>query len=375
MKLLNLALGMLLTGLVHGQIVKKYSNEFLSIGAGARALALGGAQVASSGDGYSSYWNPAGLTKVNGPVMISAQHAEYFSGIGKYDFVSLIKPIGDSNTSIGVSFLRFAVDDIANTLFLVNPDGSIDYNNVSAFSAADYAVLLSFAKQIRKVKGDDEENARIIDVGGNAKIIRRTVGSFARSWGFGFDLGIKMQIRKKWGFGAVLRDATSTFNTWSFTFTDREQEVLFRTDNEIPTKSTELTAPKLSTGLYRDFQLDDKLRLRAETNLDITFDGKRNNILNAGPVSFSPRIGTELIFAETVSLRGGLTNLQRAFTDNDLNAFRKVWTFQPSFGVGVKFKGVVLDYAFVNLANQSKPLYTHVFSVSFGLVKKNNEEE
>ncbi|MFM7838808.1 MAG: hypothetical protein ACKO6K_04525, partial [Chitinophagaceae bacterium] len=40
---------------------RKYSNEFLNIGAGARGLAMSGAQVASVKDGTSGYWNPAGL--------------------------------------------------------------------------------------------------------------------------------------------------------------------------------------------------------------------------------------------------------------------------------------------------------------------------
>ena len=43
---------------------RKYSNEFLNIGAGARGLAMGSAQVASVQDGTAGYWNPAGLIGV-----------------------------------------------------------------------------------------------------------------------------------------------------------------------------------------------------------------------------------------------------------------------------------------------------------------------
>ena len=43
---------------------RKYSNEFLNIGAGARGLAMGSAQVASVADGTAGYWNPAGLVGV-----------------------------------------------------------------------------------------------------------------------------------------------------------------------------------------------------------------------------------------------------------------------------------------------------------------------
>ena len=56
-------------------------------------------------------------------------------------------------------------------------------------------------------------------------------------------------------FGIAARDITTTFNAWSFTFTEKEKEVLYLTKNEIPVKSTELTAPRLVLGVARDFKL------------------------------------------------------------------------------------------------------------------------
>ena len=71
---------------------RKYSNEFLNIGAGARGLSMGGAQVASVQDGTSGYWNPAGLVGVKNNPELNLMHAEYFAGIGKYDFASIAFP-------------------------------------------------------------------------------------------------------------------------------------------------------------------------------------------------------------------------------------------------------------------------------------------
>ena len=65
---------------------RKYSNEFLNIGAGARGLSMGSAQVASVNDGTAGYWNPAGLVGVKNNTQVNIMHAEYFAGIGKYDF-------------------------------------------------------------------------------------------------------------------------------------------------------------------------------------------------------------------------------------------------------------------------------------------------
>src|SRR5438128_11443393 len=76
---------------VSGQF-RKYSNEFLNIGAGGRGLAMGGAQVASVNDGTAGYWNPAGLVGVKDNAQINMMHAEYFAGNSKYDYVSIAFP-------------------------------------------------------------------------------------------------------------------------------------------------------------------------------------------------------------------------------------------------------------------------------------------
>src|SRR5215210_6666957 len=127
---------------------RKYSNEFLNIGAGARGLAMGSAQVSSAKDGTAGYWNPAGLTGVENTA-VNFMHASYFSNIAKYDYANVAIPISDNKRTIGLSVLRFAVDDIPNTLFLVEPDGSINYNNIQTFSSADYAFLLSYAQNLK----------------------------------------------------------------------------------------------------------------------------------------------------------------------------------------------------------------------------------
>jgi hypothetical protein len=197
---------------------RKYSNEFLNIGAGARGLSMGGAQVASVKDGTSGYWNPAGLVGIKNNPELNIMHAEYFAGIGKYDFVSAAFPTTNNKRTFAITGLRFAVDDIMNTLFLVEPDGSINYNNIQAFSSADYAFILSLAQ---KLKESDNKN---IQFGINAKVIHRSVGKFAKAWGFGLDAGIQI-FQGKWKFGIAGRDITTTFNTWSFTFTEKEKEV------------------------------------------------------------------------------------------------------------------------------------------------------
>ncbi|MBK7882688.1 MAG: PorV/PorQ family protein [Chitinophagaceae bacterium] len=342
---------------------RKYSNEFLNIGAGARGLAMGGAQVASVSDATSGYWNPAGLVGVKDHPNVGIMHVDYFAGIAKYDYASIALPIQDNKRTLGFSILRFAVDDIPNTLFLVEPDGSINYNNIQTFSSADYAFLFSFAQHVQ------ETEDRRISFGANAKIIHRKVGSFASAWGFGIDAGLQMRI-DKWHLGVVARDLTTTFNAWSFKFTEKEKEALYLTKNDIPVKSTELTAPRIAVGGGYNFDVGKSVKLLAEANLDLTFDGKRNTIISSKPVSIDPRLGLEATIKDVFFVRGGIANFQKALADGDTLNQKKVWIYQPSVGAGFKIKNVMLDYAFTNLANQSNPLYTHIFSLRLNLVKK-----
>ncbi|MBS1654527.1 MAG: PorV/PorQ family protein [Bacteroidetes bacterium] len=340
---------------------RKYSNEFLNIGAGARGLAMGSAQVASVEDGTAGYWNPAGLVGVKEHPSLNLMHAEYFAGIGKYDFASLAIPSVNNKRTVGITALRFAVDDIMNTLFLVEPDGSINYNNIQSFSSADYAFIFSYAQKL------EEQKNKNIQFGVNAKVIHRSVGKFAKAWGFGLDAGLQI-YQNKWKFGVTARDITTTFNAWSFSFTDKEKEVLYLTNNDIPVKSTELTAPRLVLGVARDFQISKKVGMLAEANFSLTFDGKRNTIISADPVSVDPNLGLEFNINHVFFLRGGINNFQKALADGDTLNQKKVWIYQPSVGAGFKVQHVTIDYAFTNLANQSNPLFTHVFSLKFDLV-------
>lgn len=326
----------------------KYSNEFLAIGVGARGLGMSGAQVASVSDVTAGYWNPVGLLGIQDKFQVTAMHAEYFAGIAKYDYGAFAKPI-DSSSVIGLSVIRFGVDDIPNTTLLIDADGNIDYDRITSFSAADYAFIFSYAKKTG-IKG--------LSIGGNVKVIHRLVGDFAKAWGFGLDVAANYH-HKGWMFSAVARDLTSTFNAWSFTLDETTVEVFEATGNEIPQNGLELTLPRLIIGVARDFQLSEKFSLLGEVNLVNTFDGQRNVVISADPISIEPVVGLEASYAKIVFLRAGVGNIQRHL--NELNT--EEWGFQPNMGVGVKIKSLSIDYALTDIGNTSQALYSHVFSL------------
>ena len=339
---------------------RKYSNEFLNVGAGARGLAMGNSQVAYVKDATAGYWNPAGLTGVKDDPNVVLMHADYFAGIAKYEYASIAVPVQDNKRTLGFSLIRFAVDDIPNTLYLVEPNGSINYNNIETFSSADYAFLFSFAQNLI-----DTEKKKL-SFGVNAKVIYRKVGKFATAWGFGLDAGVQMHgDNDKWHVGLVARDVTTTFNAWSFKFTEREKQTLYLTNNDIPVKSSELTAPRLVLGGGYRLKLSKAVKLLVEANADFTFDGKRNTVVSSNVVSIDPHLGLEASIKDIFFVRAGITNFQKALSDGDLINKKVVWIYQPSLGAGFKIKKFGFDYAFSNLANQDNPLYTHVFSLNF----------
>ncbi|MDI3319909.1 PorV/PorQ family protein [Pinibacter soli] len=346
---------------------RKYSNEFLNIGTGARALAMGNAQIASVEDGTAGYWNPAGLVNVKNAPQVNLMHAEYFAGIGKYDYGNLAIPLNDGKRTLGISVLRFAVDDIPNTVFLVQPDGTLNFDNITTFSSADYAFLFSLAQEV-ELKNESKFN-----FGVNAKIIHRKAGDFATAWGFGFDAGVQYQSGNL-KLGAVARDVTTTFNAWSYNIGEQMREVFYVTNNEVPVKSTELTAPKLILGGAYNFNISKSFNLLAEANLDVTFDGKRGTIVSFNPVSIDPKVGLEASINNVFFVRAGINNFQKTLDDADTTNTKKVWIYQPSLGAGFKVSNVQIDYAYTNLANQSNPLYTHVFSLKLDLKKKSGKK-
>ncbi len=340
---------------IDAQSAPKYSNDFLNIGVGARALAMGNSVVASDNDVTSGYWNPAGLMGVTGNIEVSLMHDEYFAGIAKDDYLAASYKF-DKNSVFGLTVIRFGIDNIPYTIDLIDPTGNVNYNNITSFSDAQYAFLFSYARSFDGIKG--------LTVGANVKVIRSIVGDFASSWGFGLDAGAQYKY-KDWLFGAVAKDITSTFNAWSYNLSQDLVNVFQETGNEIPQNGLEITLPSLRLGAARTFKaFHEKVTIMPELGADITFDGQRNTLISTNPVSVDPHLGIEVGYRAIVFLRLGIGNLQST-TDETGASYE---AFNPDFGVGIKIKSFSLDYALTD--NTAAGLYSNIFSVKFDINKK-----
>jgi hypothetical protein len=333
----------------------KYSNEFLAIGTGARAKAMGNSFVAIADDATAGYWNPAGLLRIKSNLQFSLMHAEYFAGIAKYDFGAVAFPI-DTMSTIGFTYIRFAVDDIPNTTQLIDAEGNINYDRITSFSTADNAFVFSYARKL-KIPG--------LHVGANVKVVRRIIGSFANAWGFGLDVASQYR-HKNWQFGAIFRDITTTFNAWSYTLDDEFIEVLERTGNEVPSNGLEITTPKLILGAAWGMPLGESFDILSEIDLVTTFDGQRNTLISGGTVSIDPNMGVELGFKRVVYVRFGVDNFQ--YATNQFGG--KTLKVDPNLGLGLRLGNFYIDYALTNIGSASGALYSNVFSLKFDIYKK-----
>ena len=341
--------------LAQGDNTPKYSNEFLNIGVSARALGMSNSVVASTDDVTSGYWNPAGLLGVKSDLQFGLMHSEYFAGIAKYDYGAIAHQV-DSNTAVGFSFIRFGVDNIPNTTELIDAQGNIDYNKIEDFSVADQAFIFSYA---RKFKQD-------IDLGGSFKIIHRKVGDFAKSWGFGLDFSA-IYTKDQWRFGVLGRDVTSTFNAWKFNLGTSMIDAFLATGNELPTNGLEITLPRFILAGARTWNINEDFDILTELDIDLTTDGKRNVLIPAKPVSFDPHFGLEVDYKDLIYVRAGVGNAQRI---TEISG-KEVLTIQPNIGLGLRIKGVSIDYALTDIGDVSIAQYSNVFSLRFNL---NNPE-
>lgn len=338
---------LLFTHIAIAQSSSNYSNDFLNIGVDAASLGMSKAVVASSTDVNSSYWNPAGLTKLK-DYQASLMHASYFESIANYDFLGFAMPV-DSKSAMGFSIIRFGVDDILNTTKLIE-DGGIKYENINLFSTVDYAFNVSYAREIKELEG--------LQVGLNTKIVRRIIGDFANSWGFGFDIGMQYQAK---GFlcGLNIRDVTTTFNAWSIDEAEFNtiRDAIPGENNELP-ESNEFTIPSMQAGVAKNFELKNDLSLLSEVNLFIRF-AESNDLISNNFLSIDPAIGFQVDYNKIAFLRLGVGNFQQEKQpDNSKNL-----TFQPNFGVGFKYKGIQVDYALTNIGSVGTSLYSNIFSL------------
>lgn len=328
----------------------KYGGDFMSVGAGARALGMGSAHTAISNDVTSAYWNPAGLTHVES-VDIAYMHSERFAGIVSYDYGAVAYPLKESESTIALSIFRQGVDNIANTLNAWDRERNLPRENVEdyieEFSVADMAFILSYA---RRASGR-------LSWGVNAKIINHKLGPFADAWGYSIDAGTQYRIGNTL-VGVHVMDLTTMMKFWSVNrseFGDFEETF----DDEIPSGQNERVLPTLKIGAGHSVKLNDFL-VTGAADVDVRFENRQAYFINLGSVSFEPHLGVETTYKERLSLRAGITDVT---TDPGNSIY-----MSPTLGAGLHLRSVFIDYGFANFGGTATSLgLTHRISLRITL--------
>lgn len=325
----------------------------MNIGVDAAALGMSNAVVSQTTDVSSGYWNPAGLVHLEDQ-QIALMHSSYFANIANYNYLAYAMPL-DDKSAVGISLIRFGVDDILDTTQLIDDQGNINYDRISTFSTADYGLTFSYARTPQFSEG--------FSYGVNAKVIRRIIGDFASSWGFGLDAGIQYHSANNWKFGVMARDVTTTYNAWNINEEKFEQiSGTSNTQNQELPETTEITIPKLQLGVSKQWVFNYDYSLETAVNLNVRFQ-ENNDVFSTSFASINPAFGFEFGYTNLVFLRGGLGNFQNELQIDGSDQL----TFQPNFGVGFRYKGIYIDYAFTDIGDQSAALYSNIFSVKLDL--------
>lgn len=292
-------------------VIGKYAGEFLAIGVGGRALAMGSAQVAVVNDVTAGYWNPAGLARMNYP-QVALMHEEHFGSLVNYNYGAVAIPYG-TDMSFGLSLVRISVDgipDTRNALYDANGDGildihsdKLDVSKITEFSNTDWAAYLTFAKR-------QTDN---FYWGANVKIIRRDLAEYSAT-GIGFDVGAYYNPFENLFLGANIQDVTTTIVAWS------------SGRNELITPTA-----KLGAAYAIDFFGGT---IMPAVDADIRFENRRYaSTFNIGPVSFDMHTGLEYNFKNIFEVRAGY---------NDVKQF--------TIGAGVRLPKLQIDYSFARFS-------------------------
>ncbi len=151
--------------------------QFLKIGAGARASAMGGAFTAVADDATALYWNPAGIARMRN-ISATFAHTNWFVDINN-EYIGCVFPGGLlGNFGISASFLsmgdmqRTTIDDITT---LARED---EGEGLPTFSSSDLALGLTYARSLTNK----------FSVGFTAKYVREKIAEMSASQ-LAFDVG------------------------------------------------------------------------------------------------------------------------------------------------------------------------------------------
>lgn len=283
---------------------------------GARDLAMGGADIVFTRGIDAIYWNPAGLSHLEGRAMGTFSTVTIFSDI-KVNYLAVGANMG-SLGHVGFSIKSFDFGDIPMTT-VEDMDGATGKTYSPTFST----IGLTYANKLTNA----------IQVGVTAKLIHEAAPRVSAT-AFAFDIGLQYQNLaglQGVSFGVAVKNIGSNMQYAGSGLTDKITESDSRQEYLTRNASSDQLPANIELGLAYDFQIVEK------QNLIFAGMFQSNNIEND-----AVKFGLEYKFANLVALRGGYI----------YSADPDIVDYSFTFGGGLQysFGGTLLgvDYAFRN---------------------------
>jgi tetratricopeptide (TPR) repeat protein len=169
------------------------TRSVFTLGAGSRAISMGGAFSAVATDASALYYNPAAM-KINGAPTLMANHISLFSGFtdASYDYLGLVWPTLGAG-AFGAGLLTTGTGGIQGYDEFSRPTGELTYRESQGIVSYAFDVPYRFAGTW--------------SLGTSIKVLHQRVGDFADT-GTGLDIGLLYRISYIEGltFGMNLQD-------------------------------------------------------------------------------------------------------------------------------------------------------------------------
>lgn len=322
--------------------------NFLEIGVGARAMALGGTGATLSNNLSSLYWNTATIVDAPGPAL-GFSTSDLYGGSGlSHTFAGLVIPVGDG--ALGASVSYFTSGEMERTTETYPAGNDPTFGAVIEWSGT--ALALHYARRITDR----------LAVGVAAKYVEEGIDLASAEY-FGFDVAAIFDVGL---YGLTIGAAITNVGTeGNFDGgavsaivpeerevfpTAGEQSVLFDTNNmQLPTALTF----SVRTSLVGPAEAI----LQPNPNHDIHIYGQ---VYDAIDTAIQGSFGIEYGFRDLFFVRGG----KRFINEN-----QGPWDFSDglSGGLGVRLpvldRNIAFDYAYVGMGLLDN---TQVFSFEYG---------
>lgn len=299
-----------------GQRAGISTAQFLKIGVGGRATAMGDAFVAIANDVSALYWNPAGLTQFSeNQVMFS--HNQWVVDIN-HDFIGAVYHLDDANT-FGVSLTSLSMDEMEVTTEYA-PSGTGAY-----FGFSDMGISISYSRKMT-----DQ-----FSFGGTVRYIEETLDKL-KMRGIMIDLGTYYWT----GLGST-RFAVTVTNFGNDLAPDGEVVLVGnRTKSDWQTFSP---PTMFRIGFALEPYEDDEHKVTTSIQLNHPNDNSENLSL-----------GVEYVWNKIFFARGGYK----------INVDEQNYSFGAGVNVPISIANVSVDYAFANFTKLGS---AHRFSIILGL--------